>query len=353
MSDNELEIALKNALARGEASNPAFRQRVYRAAVNALERTLASQPDADAAHVAEQKRRLAEAIRAAEAAFAEPAPAAPASPEVQPEPRAETRGPEVSLQAEPRAERRDEAPREAGVEPEPRIEAPDREERPGTRRRAPFAKMLTGVIVLAVIVMGAWWIVSTGAFRSAAERDTSVPNPPLQLENESFRGNPDAKTSSGPAHLPELAASDEGWIVLFRPDDPTTVSLVGNASAVIESDAVGQFARIVSPDTESPVLIDIPSGVMQTLAGRTAQFSIIARSDVNAPTQISVTCDIAGQGDCGRRRFSVTQNDGEFLFAAEIPSGATGTGTVSIVTDISDGGRAVKLSGVRVRELRR
>ena len=196
MSENELEIALKNALAKGEASNPAFRQRVYRAAVDALERTLATQPDADAEHIADQKRRLAEAIRAAEAAYRKPAPqpqkSAPAapgsagqvSPEVRPEPRATTSGPEVALRAEPR----EQAPRSAAPDGEARIDAPQRGDRQQTRRRAPFARFLAGTVVLALVVIGAWWIITTGAFQSAAERDTSVPNPPLELGKRELPG---------------------------------------------------------------------------------------------------------------------------------------------------------------------
>jgi len=364
MSASELETALKHALAKGEASNPAFRQRVYRAAVDALERTLAAQTDADPEQVADQKRRLADAIRAAEASFQKPAaPAAeprvtepetvaPEMPEVSPEPRGVTPGPEAVLRAEPRPEPRDAGP-DASVAGDISIDAPDRGDRQQTRRRAPFARMLTGAVVLALIGVGSWWVITTGAFQSAEQRDTSVPNPPLELENESFQGARDSGSASAPARLPDNASRDDGWITLFQPADPTTLSLAGNAAATIESDATSQFARILSPDAASPVVVDIPPGALQALAGKTAQFSIVARSDDNAPTQMSVTCDLAGIGDCGRLRFSVTQNDNEFLFRVDLPEGAgsSGTGSLSIVTDIENQGRAVKLSGVRVREL--
>ncbi|WP_295809285.1 hypothetical protein [uncultured Nitratireductor sp.] len=358
MSASELETALKHALAKGEASNPAFRQRVYRAAVDALERTLAAQTDADPEQVADQKRRLADAIRAAEAAYQQPAEekaepeVATVSPEVRAERRTAAPGPEVALRAEPRPETPDAAPRRSPGD-DMRIDAPERGDRQSQRRGAPFAKLLAGAVVLALIVVGVWWVITTGAFQSAEERDTSVPNPPVRLENESFEGTPDPGTSNAPARLPSGASRDEGWITLFQPADPTTLSLVGNASATIESDATSQFARIISPDAASPVVVDIPPGALQALAGRTAQFSIVARSDDNAPTQMSVTCDLAGVGDCGRLRFSVTQNDNEFLFRVDLPASASsvGAGSLSIVTDIENQGRAVKLSDVRVREL--
>ncbi|GAB4352844.1 MAG: hypothetical protein Kow0026_10650 [Oricola sp.] len=354
MSASELETALKHALAKGEASNPAFRQRVYRAAVDALERTLATQTDANPEQVADQKRRLADAIRAAEAAYQKPPEpkTAPVSPEVRPEARMEAHGPEVALRAEPRPERRDAGGRQP-VSDEVRVDVPEPAARQRRGRGAPFAKLLTGAVIVALVVIGAWWVITTGAFQSAEQRDTSVPNPPVKLEDESFQGTHDPGTATAPARLPADSSRDDGWITLFQPADPTTLSLAGNASATVESDATSQFARIVSPDAASPVVVDIPPGTLQALAGRTAQFSIVARSDDNAPTQMSVTCDLAGIGDCGRLRFSVTQNDNEFLFRVDLPANASsvGAGSLSIVTDIEGRGRAVKLSSVRVREL--
>ena len=351
---NDLETALRNALARGDASNPAFRQRVYRASVDALERALAAQPGADTAKASEQKRRLADAIRSAETGFQAAARAAPApvSPDVRPESRAaasvapEAASPVAGLRAEPRAPRRETA------EDMPAVE---RDERPGgrRRRRAPFAMLFTTAVAVAVLGTGIWWVLTTGAWKSLAERDTSVPNPPLQLQNESFAGGGDTGSAAAPARLPSADGRDEGWITLFQPSDPTTVSLGGSASATIEDDAASQFARIVSPDTRSAISIDVPPGTLQALAGKTVQFSIVARADDNAATQMSVTCDLAEAGDCGRWRFQTTQNDNEFLFSVDLPAGVSVThaGSISIVTDIENKGRAVKLLGVRLREL--
>jgi hypothetical protein len=367
---SELENALRNALAKGDASNPEFRQRVYRAAATALERTLASRTESDTESLASQKQKLAEAIRSTEALY-KPAAVPPTTrpelkpdmPEIEPEARpgsARGREPEPqfeTLHAEPRVDR---APPEALS---PKVEIEDRRGagRPVSAkasakpaaRRAPFAIMLSLVVGLGLVVIGGWWIVSTGVLQTASERDTSVPNPPLQLDDESFETMRDPGTSSAPALISSGDSADSGWVTLFQPSNPTTISLSGGASADVDGDSFGQFARVLTPGAESEISIDIPSGTLESLSGRTAQFSIIARSDDNAPTQMSVSCDFAELGDCGRWRFSVTQTDNEFLFRVELPSASrvTKAGSLRINTDIESGVRVVKLSGVRVREL--
>ncbi len=366
MAVSELENALRNALAKGDASNPAFRQRVYRAAADALQRTLKAQPDIDPDRAANQKQRLADAIRATEAVYTPPAaePAPAASPDVRAESRFE------QPEAQPKAERSAPETAVTGLRADPRFDAgeenaapsaalddgtvgPVGEQRQRQRRRAPFAWLLSAAVAVGLIGIGIWWIVTTGALQTAEQRDTSVPNPPLELQNESFQGSRDPGTATAPARVPSDTSRNDGWVTLFQPADPTTISLNGNATATIESDAIGQFARIVSPSAQSAITIDIPPGTLESLAGKTAQFSIVARSDDNAPTQMSVTCDLAGFGDCGRLRFNVTQNDNEFLFRVDFPADASagGPGSLVIVTDIDNGGRAVKLIGVRVREL--
>lgn len=316
-----------------------------------------------------QKQRLTEAIRETEASYRGPAAApepepagapvgvAPpvslgtrrngAAPEMRAEPKLRA---EPHLHAEPRPEK------SAPADEFPAIGRDDRAAGPA-RRRAPFAMMFSVVVLLALIGAGGWWVYSTGAFQSAAERDTSVPNPPLELQNESFSGSPnaaDATSSSGPARIAAAGEDDGGWIALFQPSDPTTLTLDGDASAAIDGDPFGQFARIVSPNSQSAIGVDIPPGTLEALAGKTAQFSIVARADDEQETQMSVTCDLAEFGDCGRLRFDVIASDNEFLFRVDLPGGVrvSGPGRLSIVTDIENGGKAVKLSSVRVRELR-
>ncbi|MAS04211.1 MAG: hypothetical protein CL534_05910 [Ahrensia sp.] len=362
-----MQSALRNTLLKGDATDPAFRQRVYRAAMDAFERAMASEPDPQ--RRSDQKQRLTAAIRDMEASYRRP----PSAPEPVRAPQAEV-APPVSLGARrngaaPRMRPEPELRAEPQLRAEPRARtAPPPDDFPAIgrddravaapRRRAPFAMMFSIVVLLALAAAGGWWVYSTGAFQSTEERDTSVPNPPLELQNENFdgsRGKADAAPSSGPARIAAAGADDGNWVTLFKPSDPTTLTLVGDASAAIDGDPFGEFARIVSPNSESAIGVDIPPGTLESLAGKTAQFSLIARADDDQETQMSVTCDLAEYGNCGRLRFDVIASDNEFLFSVDLPQGVriSGPGRLMIVTDISNAGKAVKLSNVRVRELER
>ena len=364
---SDLQSALRNTLSKGDATDPAFRQRVYRAAIDAFERAMVQESDPQ--RRSQQKQRLTAAIRDTEASYR----GAPVMPEPARAPQAGVAPPvdlglrrngaapqarsEPKLQAEPqlRAE-----PRARTAAPSDDFPAIGRDDRAvaAPRRRAPFAMMFSIVVLLALIGAGGWWVYSTGAFQTTEERDTSVPNPPLELQNESFDGSrpqADAEPSSGPARIAAAGADEGNWVTLFKPSDPTTLTLDGDASAAIDGDPFGQFARIVSPNSASSIGVDIPPGTLESLAGKTAQFSIVARADDEQETQMSVTCDLADFGDCGRLRFDVIASDNEFLFSVDLPQGVriSGPGRLMIVTDISNAGKAVKLSNVRVRELER
>ncbi|TCD16491.1 hypothetical protein [Oricola cellulosilytica] len=364
---SDLETALKNALAKGDVSNEAFRKRVYRAAATALERRSENRGEIDPQEVAARQKRLAAAIRSTEAEYAAADRSQPFSTqafgpeELMPEVRSDVsaapeRKDEPVLTAAPRD--RHTAPGGLAVRPEERERSGGNEKgtsparRKSAIRRAPFATILTATVLVGLAILGAWWVISTGAYRSIAERDASVPNPPLQLENESFEGERRSENLSAPARVSLDPEDGQGWISLFEPSDPTTISLEGSATAAIDGNAFGHFARIVSPDQESAIIIDIPPGTLQSLAGRTAQFSVTARSGEDAPTQISITCNLAELGDCGRLRFNVTQSDNEFLFRVELPesSSISRAGELHIVTDLDEEARAVNLSSVRVRE---
>lgn len=311
-----------------------------------------------------QKKRLADAIRGIEASYRDPdsvpsvsgeAPVVDRAPRrngAEPAPRQRRSKPD--LRTEPRLHADPRPARKHSEDEFPAIGRSDRAAEPAARR-APFALMLSVVVLLAMVVVGGWWVFSTGAFQSAAERDTSVPNPPAQLQSENYLAGPpeDQSRSSGPARIQAAGEADTGWVTLFNPSDPTTLSLEGNANAAIDSDPFGAFARIVSPDTSSTVSVDVPQGTLEALAGKTAQFSIVARADDGAETQMSVTCDLAEYGDCGRLRFAVIASDNEFLFRVDLPEGVrpSGPGRLIFLTDLDNTGKAVKLSAVRVREL--
>ena len=348
---NSLEHALRKALEKGDAGDPAFRRRVYEAAATAVQRSLATRGEATGERLAEQTLRLGEAVRAVEADYGAGAVQPPVrAPTLEPAP-----VPEVDRRMPPAPE-----PSVAAVVPDPvaPVPAADRlhvEPRPEGRRaplrvdRGPFATVFAVLVAAAFVFGGLWWVMTSGAFVGEEARDTAVRNPPLRLEEESFAGR-DPGTATAPRRAAETGR-DGGWIGLFAPSDPTVLRLEGAATASIETDPFGDYARLVTPGGEGRVYVDVPTGALQGLAGRRIQISLRARSDDGAPTQMAVTCDFGPLGDCGRRRFNVDQAETEFLFHVDLPDRAAPRepGFLILRTDIEGGGRAVNLLSARVR----
>ncbi len=222
--------------------------------------------------------------------------------------------------------------------------------------RGPFATVFAGVVIAALLVMGVIWIVVSGAFVPLEQRDTAVPNPPLTLPDESFEGDPDrpvrvAPLRDAPAGFDNTFPAQEGWITLFSPVDPTSLRLVGGASASIQSDPFGAYARLVTPSIDSAIRVDVPVGTLQRLAGRVVEISLRARTDTAPSTQLSVTCDFGALGDCGRRRFNLGAAEADYLFQVQLPAGGTPTqsGSLQLTTGFGDADGTFRLISAAIR----
>src|SRR5690606_5433478 len=111
----------------------------------------------------------------------------------QPEPQRTSQPPPVApaparrIESEPEIDRDDSAADRAGERHDfDYVDAPDDNYVKPPRRGRPWAGMLIGVLVLSAGVIGAWWAIDGGLFKTPAERDGSVPNPPQVLEDEEF-----------------------------------------------------------------------------------------------------------------------------------------------------------------------
>lgn len=216
---------------------------------------------------------------------------------------------------------------------------------PRRRRGRFFIILFLAATFFAAAAMGVWWAIDSGLFLSQAERDTSVPNPPLTLEDEEFE--PDA-----PPPLSDQQAADgrgNDWITVFTPTDPTRVlTLSGGIAQVIEIEG-GMALRIRSSAPGEPVRFEVGQGILQAIAGRSAVFNIRARTDPGKETEILVTCDFGPLGDCGRKRYVVSSENRDFAVGLDIPDvRPTGAGSIAIVTDFGDGSRSVDIIEISV-----
>ncbi len=414
---NPIEKTIRTALARGDADDRAFREKVYRSVYAALEKSIASNPDMSDDAVRHRRELLKSSIRTVEQEFIPafepedpvepeepvPAPAAPVKT-FGPFPRAPARrepgsswttasnryyegehGGAAPGAGRPRT-RQDTPPPEPAPRPrfddetvalpdiEPlrardddddmsgpdlgdlvaRREAHNDDRRfdrrtfddpePRRRRGRLFVVVFLVATLLAAGAIGVWWGLDSGLFLSAEERDTSVPNPPLALEDEEFQ-------PGGPPPLSDRQAGGESddWITVFTPTDPTRViTPSGGAAQVIEIEG-GTALRIRSDSSDEPIRFEVGEGILQRIAGRRAVFNIRARTDSGEETQILVTCDFGPVGDCGRNRFFVSSENRDFAVGRDMADAPpTGAGSIAIVSDVGNGGLAVDIIDIRV-----
>lgn len=352
-----IERAIRNALDKGDANDRAFRERIYRSAFAALERTL----DGKAEITEEMRQRRRDDLKAkifeieteyvpAMAANA-PTPNAPRSDAepAPPPPRA------ASSAAPP-----------AGGRIEPRLDAgPDRRATPSRRTSASEADLAgerdearillagrrswTGPVLLLLIVLaligGGWWVWQSGLI--------TLPAGPVQPQLAEEPVTPDQPAATTPGQIVR-ARDDDSWIRLFDPADPTTVTAAGDATAAADEQDGEVFVQARSGASGAPVRFGIGEGALQTIAGTRAVFRISASADEEAgETQISVECDFAALGDCGRRRYLVGITREDFLFEVQLPnSNPGGAGAITINSDIENQGRSVRIHSISVAPAR-
>ena len=212
------------------------------------------------------------------------------------------------------------------------------------RRRRPIAAIFLGVTLIALAAIGIWWGLSTGLIKlpTAPEENDIIQPPP---EDETFvPGEEEAPAKPGEAD------AQRDWILVFSPSDPTTVNAPGDTKAETMKDDSGDFLRIRSGASGSAIVFDVAQGVLEQVAGKHAVFDIVARAaEEGKSTQISVDCNFGELGDCGRKRYEVGYEKGEFLFDIELPAKAPGAeGTIAINSDVDNGGKAVDIYEIKV-----
>lgn len=368
-----IERAIRSAFEKGDADDKAFRERVYRKAFAALDRGIQANPNLTVESAIKRRKALQAKITEIESEFI------PAGPALESESEAEiTAGseptidvglardiggaPEPAIDGPPTLldvpavglEARHHEPSIGGVEEAHggetaagslatamRLEASDTRAR---KRRRPFALAFIAVTFLALVGMGGWWAFQTGLFQSPAERDTSVPNPPKVVEGEDF-----IPEEEEPPVLSGEADPQRNWISVFTPADTSQLSAPADATAEAMQDESGSFLRLRSGKDGSAIVFDIGQGVLEQIAGKVATFDIVARAEEGKETQMAVACNFGELGDCGRKRYAVGYERGDYLFEVTFPAKDPGAGgTIAINSDFANEGKAVDIFEIKV-----
>lgn len=379
-----LETAIRSALERSDRANAEIRARIYQSARHALEGGLRKQNINDPETVAQQRHRLETVIHGIEqeerGRLATPGRTEPEVPAMDGQPtgrhdrqdpppvddHGDDRGMELRAERhrEPapshdisdlRAERDSrtfdeqdivQTPSAATTHPQSLDIRPEAVIHHKKRRRGFFSRLFIFTVLLVTVGMGAWWIYTSGLLMTAAERDTSVPNPPPHAEEEDFSGN----ATPQPQPL-DQGFSDE-WIEVFTPKQIEAVKPRGNALVDVVTTGDGPAVQLTSrsADADGSVAITIPVDVLRDMAGRVSTIALTLQSASDKPVQISVECNFDRLGDCSRHRFTVNPEKADILFQISFERAITpGTpGQLLINGDLSGQGQGVNLYSVRV-----
>ncbi len=383
-----LETAIRNALEKSDRSSAEVRARIYQSSRQALEAGLRKQGIEDPEVVAQQRQRLETLIHAIEgeernrllsvvedhvrreAARA----AAPPPPPVRPSVAAPTRQVEndedvLPVEAEVRGEPRepDTSTDDMGdFRAERGVMAPDARSAPvaadaaslafkperaakARRKKGLVARLFIYFTLFAFLGFCAWWVYSSGLLLSSAERDTSVPNPPPQVQSEDFTG---AETAPQPS-LEAGRGFSEAWEEVFNAEQGNAGLQTGSLSAVEPiSTPAGKAVRLTSRVAESDgnVSITVPTEVLREMAGKSSTISVTLQSSSDRQTQLSISCDFGSLGNCARHRFTATPERADMLinvtFDRTIAPNAPGR--IIINSDIDGNGRPVNLYSARI-----
>lgn len=398
-----MEAAIRGALERAGIPGAQARLRIYESARIALDRSLERQGIADPGRVSEHRQRLEELIADIEAEWTPPSTgtAVRTSSDIAAEQHAgdlsgavHSRAPAVdeasnaselsvetapmvaspqqdarAMQASASGARLDFAPdtsdhlavpdnaapmaTDAPLRPEGQAARPPKPARkpkvlkskPEKRRRPIFASIFSAAVMLSFLGIGVWWLIESGALKTAAERDTGVPNPPPSLSRDDFAG--------GPQQLRPGSGFSGEWASVYTPGRDGAPVVRGKARAEVIEEVDGNALRITSGigSEDGEVLIPLGADVMQALAGRQSALAISIRSASSESTQIYVKCQFSVLGECGRRRFDVTYETSDILFSLDFDRALAPNeaGYLIINSDISGAGKAVDLLAVRIR----
>ncbi|MCP1198643.1 hypothetical protein [Notoacmeibacter sp. MSK16QG-6] len=347
--------AIRTALTKGNAADPAHRERVYQSAQHALESALDKEGVTDPMARDARRQRLVDSIAEIEKDYmpatapsvnrsvppdgprAEPTfdlpqsePDMAASPQwtaaVAPEkqrvttgerleptldaPAGETVDTEVDIHSAPIRMAPDERADGAGKRRFRRDGRKRRDrESDGRPRRKPFVWfLLISTVVVFVLIGVGFWVVSNADYEFVLEQFLEEVEP-----GEDY--TPEARLGS--------SADDRTQFVLYDAGNRSIPSQGGELETSIVETGQAMALHVTGGGSDNDAVI-IPIGREQLadLAGLPFTVAVRASSTADDGAALLVSCDFAGLGDCGNRRYKVEATAGDLLFAGRMGEGS-------------------------------
>lgn len=332
-----IESAIRNALTKADSADPAMRQRIYESVWSAHERAMAANANLSDTQRVERREKLKEAIsqveqemrdthnRPSDEELQSPAPQYDGGLGVPELDRADTRPQPKSLR-----KRRNRMNAEADLGYEQGLS------QPAKAKKRKQSRLLAWVLPLALL--------GTAGFIGWSLYNSFVTMAPVNNGALSQSGN------LGPVREGD-EADRKDWVTIFTPSQPDRISVQGRATAEIGGSGNARYARIKSPTVNDTISFDIGQGVLDQLEGKQATFEVIVRSDTGGTVQMSVSCDFGALGDCGRKRYDVTDQQSSLLFDLSTPEvkPANTAGRIIFTSDISGAGKSVDIYAIRMK----
>lgn len=275
------EGLIRQALERQNAADPAVREKVYEASRTALARMIANGGPQPPAAIERQRTALENCIDRIEFSYLGDVPR---------QVRGDTGNSATARRETPHAASNDDFPHDEGTTT-PGSPPPDRRK---------MLVMVTFIPLFAVIGLLIYWLVATVGNSGAGFL--------------AIRG--------------ELTENDRNaFLTILSPVNTGTLRTAGRGMAEIVNRSNLQMIRLTSLRRQNyldipadPILVGLPSGVIEQIAGRRITVEILARSAGPAPATFAVHCNLGGIDACGKKRYRVGLEPEEIVFTIDVPA---------------------------------
>ncbi|MGL4406127.1 MAG: hypothetical protein ACRCT6_10230 [Notoacmeibacter sp.] len=322
---NSVEQAIRAAIAKGDEGDQAFRRKVYGSASAALERSIAARPLA-ASEVAIRRESLLSTIKTIESEYLVAIEEEAVSPDVWPETEIEEKQPQFVPQvANVETQLK---PNETKKQKSQKLEKSYKIPAFGQSRR--WAKLALNIGLLVAIMIGGFWVFQEGKtlYQQATSSKPSSQKPVLAENKDAGQ------------------TETNDWIQIFSATDTDLITSAQGAKAEIINRDGTNYVLLTGGSTNE-IAVKIGAGLMQTFAGKRILLNFKARSASGATLDTGMYCEFGKDTKCERKRFKISPEIAEFMFAINVAASSDQEGALLIAPDLTNGGGQIEIENIR------
>ncbi len=211
-----------------------------------------------------------------------------------------------------------------------KVRRAERTERP-RRKRGLFARALIAVVVLAFLLFGGWWVVTSNFALNPETLDTAVPNPAPLIEAEDFEGASSWTTVFQPGGANGLVPGSAAVMNNITVDSLPAVEIASQATGDAGAVAVALPTAVRSMLEEGPVLVE---------------FSVLAPG---GGQQVGIYCADGTIDGCQRHRFTPSAHRESLVVLLDPSRGGVVPTRLMISSDLSGAGAKLDIFAIRAQ----